>query len=339
MTRKNIPKRSLKLYRTDEVSGVKIVVLDKKTLGDDISLEAIENLGECEIYQNIEDEKISNVLENADVCITNKKTLGEHNLENCKNLKLICLTATGYNNVDVEYCKKRNIKVRNVPSYCTQSVCQHTFALLFSLLESLGYYDAFVKSGEYTKSKLANHLARPFYEINGKVWGIIGMGNIGREVARIATSFGAKVIYASVSGAERKEEYEKCDIETLFKVSDIVSIHSPLTEKSENLVNMEKLKLMKKDAVIINVGRGKIVNSEDLVKAVDENMIKGAGIDVYENEPPEKDDAFMNTKHPERFVFSPHIAWASVEARKRCVDTVCENIKAFFENRGCNDVW
>ncbi len=318
---------------------MKIVVLDKKTLGDDIDLDMMKSLGECEIYQNILDEKIASALENADVCVTNKKILGEHNLDNCKKLKLICLTATGYNNVDIEYCKKRDIKVRNVPSYCTESVCQHTFALLFSLLESLCYYDAFVKSGEYTKSKLANHLAKPFYEINKKVWGIIGMGSIGREVARVAKSFGARVIYASVSGAKREEDFERCDIDTLFKTADIISIHSPLTEKSENLVNADKIKLMKKEAVIINVGRGKIVNSIDLVKAVDGGMIRGAGIDVYPNEPPEASDPYMNVKHPERFVFSPHIAWASVEARTRCVETVCENIEAFIENRGCNDVW
>lgn len=318
---------------------MKIVVLDKKTLGDDIELTAMEKLGECKIYDNVEDEEIENALIDVDVCVTNKKVLGEHNLKNCKKLRLVCLTATGYNNVDVEYCKKRGIKVRNVPSYCTESVCQHTFALLLSLLESLNYYDTFVKSGEYTKSKVANHLAKPFYEISGKTWGIIGMGAIGREVARVATSFGARVVYASISGAERKEEYERCDIEALFEMSDIISIHSPLTEKSENSVNFERLKLMKKDAVIINVGRGKIVNSEDLVKAVDGGMIRGAGIDVYPDEPPEKDDPFMTIKHPERFVFTPHIAWASVEARLRCVDTVCENIKSFIENRGCNDVW
>ncbi len=318
---------------------MKIVILDKMTLGDDISLEAITALGECVIYENIDNADIPAALHDADVCVTNKKLLGAHNLEECDRLKLICLTATGYNNVDIEYCKKRNIKVRNVPGYCTESVCQHTFALLLSLMEALGYYDIFVKDGSYTKSNLANHLAVPFREIAGKTWGIIGMGGIGRAVAKVATAFGAHVIYAPISGKSRKEDYDEVELDTLFKVSDIVSIHSPLNEKTENLINKEKLSLMKKSAVIINVGRGAIVNSRDLVEAVDTGVIKGAGIDVYPNEPPCADDPFMNIKHPERFVLTPHIAWASVEARERCVDLVGENIKAFIEQRGCNDVW
>lgn len=318
---------------------MKIVLLDAKTLGDDISLECIKALGECVIYDNIDDNDIAEALSDADVCVTNKKLLGEHNLEGCSHLKLICLTATGYNNVDVEYCKKRGIKVRNVPGYCKESVCQHTFALLLSLIESIGYYDAFVKDGSYTKSGVANHLAVPFDEISGKVWGIIGMGGIGREVAAVATAFGAKVIYAPVSGKSRKEKYEEAALDELFKRSDIISIHSPLNENTKNLVNMEKLTLMKKDAVIINVGRGAIVNSHDLVEAVDTGIIKGAGVDVYPTEPPAMDDPFMNIRHPERFVLTPHIAWASLTARQRCIDIVGENILALIEQRGCNDVW
>lgn len=318
---------------------MKIVLLDAMTLGDDISLEPVRALGECVIYDNIDNKDIAEALCDADVCITNKKLLGEHNLKDCANLKLICLTATGYNNVDVEYCRARGIKVRNVPGYCKESVCQHTFALLLSLMESITYYDSFVKDGSYTKSGLANHLAVPFDEICSKTWGIIGMGGIGREVASVATAFGAHVIYAPVSGRSRKEEYEEVKLTELFERSDIISIHSPLNEKTENLVDMEKLKLMKKDAVIINVGRGAIVNSHDLVEAVDTGLIRGAGVDVYPVEPPCEDDPFMNIKHPERFVLTPHIAWASLTARQRCVDIVGENILALIEQRGCNDVW
>lgn len=318
---------------------MKIALLDAMTLGDDISLQPITGQGECIIYENIDDKDIAEALFDADVCVTNKKLLGEHNLKDCKNLKLICLTATGYNNVDIEYCKKRGIKVRNVPGYCKESVCQHTFALLLSLMESMSYYDNFVKDGSYTKSNLANHLAMPFDEICSKTWGIIGMGGIGREVSKVATAFGARVIYAPISGKSRKEDYEEVTLDALFERSDIISIHSPLNDKTENLVNMDKIKLMKKNAVIINVGRGAIVNSRDLVEAVDSGMIKGAGIDVYPTEPPAKDDPFMNLKHPERFVLTPHIAWASLTARQRCVDVVGENILALIENRGCNDVW
>lgn len=318
---------------------MKIVLLDASTLGDDISLEPIKKLGECVVYENIDNGDIEKALSDADVCVTNKKLLGEHNLKNCSALKLICLTATGYNNVDVEYCRQRGIKVRNVPGYCKESVCQHTFTLLLSLIESISYYDNFVKDGSYTKSGIANHLAVPFDEICAKTWGIIGMGGIGREVAKVAEAFGAHVIFSPVSGKSRKEAFEEVEMEELFRRSDIISIHSPLNEKTENLVNMEKLKLMKKEAVIINVGRGAIVNSHDLVEAVDTGIIKGAGIDVYPTEPPAIDDPFMNIKHPERFVLTPHIAWASLRARQRCIDIVGENILALIEKRGCNDIW
>lgn len=318
---------------------MKIVILDAMTLGDDISLSPITTMGDCVVYDNIPDGDIPSALKDAEICVTNKKLLGAHNLVNCKNLKLICLTATGYNNVDLEYCKKRNIKVRNIPGYCTESVCQHTFAMLLSLMESLDYYDSFVKSGSYTKSRVANHLGRPFGEIAKKRWGIIGMGQIGRAVAKVATAFDAEVVYASVSGKSRKEDYREVPLKELFETSDIISIHSPLNEKTQNLVNKATLSLMKKDAIIVNVGRGGIVNSADLVDAVDKGVIKGACIDVYPTEPPEADDPFMNITHPERFVLTPHIAWSSVEARNRCVEMVGENILALIENRGSNDVW
>lgn len=318
---------------------MKIVVLDRETLGDDISMKPISQLGECVIYDNLEAEEIPEALKTADVCVTNKKLLGKHNLEGCESLKLICLTATGYNNVDIEYCKERNIKVRNVPGYCKESVCQHTFTLALSLIESLSYYDNFVKDGSYTKSGLANHLKVPFDEISKSTWGIIGMGGIGREVGKVAQAFGARVIYAPISGRSRKEDYEEVSLETLLKESDIISIHSPLNEKTENLINKDTIAKMKKTAIVINVGRGAIVNSKDLVEAVDEGIIKGAGIDVYPTEPPCEDDPFMNIKHPERFVLTPHIAWASLTARQRCVDMVGENIKALIEQRGSNDVW
>ena len=318
---------------------MKIAVLDKETLGSDISLFPITGLGECVLYDNIADEEIGKALQEADVCVTNKKVLGEHNLKDAKNLKLICLCATGYNNVDVEYCKRRGIKVRNVPGYCKESVCQHTFALLLALMESISYYDNFVKDKSYTKTGLANHIGRPFGEIAGKKWGIIGLGGIGREVAKVAESFGAEVSYAPISGKSRKEDYPEVSLETLLKESDIISIHSPLNEKTNNLINKDTIALMKNTALVINVGRGAIVNSEDIVLAVDEGRLGGAGIDVYPTEPPSLNDPFMNIKHPERFVLTPHIAWASVEARERCIQIVGENIKALIENKGSNDVW
>lgn len=318
---------------------MKIAVLDRKTLGEDISLAPIEALGECVVFDNIENDKINAALLDADVCVTNKKILNRSSLEGCKNLRLICLCSTGFNNVDIDYCKEHNIKVRNIPGYCTESVCQHTFALLLALVESVSYYDNFVKSGAYTKSGVANHLGRSFGEIRGKTWGIIGMGNIGRSVAKAAEAFGARVIYASVSGSPRKEEYECVSLDELLKESDIISIHSPLNEKTENLINREALKKMKKTAFLVNVGRGAVIDSKALADAVDQGIISGAAIDVYPTEPPKEDDPFMHLKHPERFVFSPHIAWGSVEARVRCVEMVAENISAFMHGEDKNDVW
>ena len=318
---------------------MKIVVLDAMTLGSDISLKPITDLGDTVIYDNIANENIQDALKDADVCVTNKKILNEKNLSACNNLKLICLTATGFNNVDIEYCKKRNIKVRNVPGYCKESVCQHTFALLLSLMESVTYYDNFVKDGSYTKSGLANHIGKPFGEIHGKTWGILGMGGIGREVGKVATAFGANVIYAPISGKSRNEEFQEVSLDTLLETSDIISIHSPLNSKTENLINKNTISKMKPNALVVNVGRGAIVNSRDLAEAVDNGVIAGAAIDVYKEEPPCNCDPLMNVKHPERFVFSPHIAWASTEARERCVRVVGENIEALINNRGNNDVW
>lgn len=318
---------------------MKIVILDALTLGKDIDLAPITALGECAIYGNISDCDIAEALADADICMTNKKTLNAENLRGCEKLRLISLFATGCNNVDIDYCRKNNIRVRNIPSYCTKSVCQHTFALLLGLMESISYYDDFVKSGKYSKSGLANHLGRPFEEICGKKWGIIGMGNIGREVAKCAESFGAEVVYASISGAAREEKYKRVTLSELLKTSDIISIHSPLNDKTENLINTDTLKMMKKSAYLINVGRGGIVSAKDLVHAVDEGIIRGAAADVFEEEPIGESHPFMKAVHKERFLFTPHIAWGSDEARARCVREAAENAGAFLRGEERNDVW
>ncbi|MDO4563236.1 MAG: D-2-hydroxyacid dehydrogenase [Clostridia bacterium] len=318
---------------------MKIVILDAKTLGEDTSLAPIESLGECVVFPNASDEDIPALLEDADVCVTNKKVLNEQTLYAAKKLSLICLCATGYNNVDIEYCKSRGIRVRNVRGYSSESVAQHTFALALSLMESISYYDNFCKSGAYTESGLANHIGRPYVEISNKRWGIIGMGQIGRKVAAIAEAMGAEVSYASVSGAERKENYAQVTMETLLSQSDIISLHSPLTEHTQGIIDGAAIAKMKRTAVLINVARGAIVDSHALASAIDDGRIYGAGIDVYEREPMEKDHPFLTMKKKDRIVLTPHIAWASKEARARCVIKVAENIEAYFAGKEINDLW
>lgn len=317
---------------------MKIVLLDVATMGEDMEFSAIERLGECVIYQNTAKKDIIERIKDADVVVINKVNLDSEVLSFAENLKLICVFAVGYNNIDIEYCKKRGIRVRNVPGYCTESVCQHTFALLFELIENIRYYDDFVKSGAYSRSGVANHMGKPFFEIAGKKWGIIGMGAIGRAVAKCASSFGADVSYSSVSGVMREEEWENVPLEKLLKESDILTIHAPLNEKTAGLIGEKELAMMKETAFIVNVGRGAIIDEEALVDAVENGNIAGAALDVYCVEPPEENATVLSSKNYERILYSPHIAWASVEARKRCISMTAENIETFICGKDCRDV-
>lgn len=318
---------------------MKIVLLDAATMGADIDFSPLEKVGEVIKYQNTLPNERRERIKDADVVVVNKVVLDGEVLSGAPNIKLICVFAVGYNNIDISYCKEHNIKVRNVPGYCTQSVCQHTFALLFDLIEKMRYYDDFVKCGKYSDSGIANHLGRPFFEISGKKWGIIGMGAIGRAVADCAAAFGAEVSYSSVSGAKREEKYENIPLDKLLKESDIISVHAPLNEKTMHLIGDRELSLMKKTAVIINVGRGAIIDEEALVRAIDNGTIAGCGLDVYAEEPPAKESPILNIKDKERVIYTPHIAWSSIEARARCVSMTADNISAFINGEGRNDVW
>lgn len=318
---------------------MKIVLLDTATMGSDMEFSCIGKLGECVKYENTLSGEVSERIKDADVVVINKVQLGREVLKEARELKLICVFAIGYNNVDVEYCRENNIRVRNVPGYCVESVCQHTFALLFMLMENMRYYDDFVKDGSYSKSGIANHLGKPFFEIAGKKWGIIGMGAIGRAVADSAAAFGAEVCYCSISGVVRKEKYENVDLSTLLTECDIISVHAPLNEKTMHLIGEKELKMMKKSAYIVNVGRGAVIDEKALAEAIDEGIIGGAALDVFTTEPPEADSPIMNVKNKERIVYTPHTAWSSVEARKRCISMTADNIAAFIKGESRNDVW
>ncbi len=316
----------------------KIVFLDAKTVGDDVDLSGFEEIGDFTAYPVTKPEERIERVKNADIVITNKVIIDKEVIDSCKNLKLICVAATGTNNVDIKYAREKGIAVTNVAGYSTYSVVQHTFGMLFYLLENLRYYDEYVKSGKYAKSDIFTHIGKPFWEIKDKVWGIIGLGTIGKEVAKVATAFGAHVIYYSTSGIKRIEPYPALDLNNLLMTSDIVSIHAPLTEKTKNLITYEKLKLMKPHAILLNLGRGGIVNEEDLAKALDEDLIAGAGLDVLEKEPIDPDNPLLKIKNKEKLFITPHIAWTSKEAREKLIEEIVENIKAFLRGEKRNRV-
>lgn len=317
---------------------MKIAILDASTLGEDIDLTIFKDFGYLEVYPVTSFEERIERVRDKNIIITNKVIIDKEVMDNAPNLKLICVAATGYNNIDVEYAKQKGIAVTNVAGYSTDSVVQHTFAMLFYLLEHLRYYDDYVKSGEYSKSPIFTNLSRPFYEIKGKTWGIIGLGTIGKAVGRVAKAFGCNVIYYSTSGSNIDPEFERHQLDTLLSISDIVSIHAPLNQNTINLITYDKLKLMKRTAILLNLGRGRIVNEKDLAKALDENIIMAAGLDVLEKEPIEKDNPLLKIKNKEKLLITPHIAWTSIEARQRLVNEIYLNIKAFLQGKQRNRV-
>lgn len=315
---------------------MKIVFLETKTLGDDVSLKAFEAFGEVICYEVSDPEKNAERTKDADILVVNKIPMNEETLALAKNLKLICLTATGTNNVDFAYMKERNIAVANVRSYSTNSVIQHTFALFFYLYEKLAYYDEYVKSGKYCQSDIFTHFNAKFNELYGKTWGIIGLGEIGRGVAALAKMFGCRVIYYSTSGKNDNPDYERVDFDTLLGEADVVSIHAPLNDATLNLIGAEELAKMKKNAILLNLGRGPIVNQEALADALENEVIAGAGLDVLTKEPMEADNPLLRIQDSTRLLISPHIAWATVEARQRCADETAENIRAFLKGEKRN---
>ena len=304
---------------------MKIVMLDAKTLGDDIGFDELEALGELVVYSSTAPCEVEDRIADCDVVVLNKIKLNSTNLSTAKNLKLICVTATGYDNIDVEYCAEKGIGVANVVGYSTDSVAQLTVALVLELAMRLPNYTRFVKSGQYTESGIANRLEPCFYELSGKTWGIVGMGNIGKKVAKIADAFGCNVICT-------KRTYEDglnvVDLPELMKRADIISVHLPLSESTRGIISREMIALMKKDAVIVNVARGAVIDEKALSDAVKENRIYAAS-DVYSQEPFGKDHPFYEIMDRDNFVLTPHMAWGAYEARKRVITEIAENITAF----------
>ena len=315
---------------------MKIVELDRETLGYDIDTSVLKTIVDFEEHEAADLETTREYIKDADVIIFNKTRMNEELLKDAPNVKMLAITATGFDNIDLEYCKSRGIAAANVKAYSTPAVAQHTFAMALFVLEKISYYDEYVKSGRYSSQSGFCNFDEKYNELSGKTWGIIGMGNIGRSVARIAEAFGCKVIFYSASGNSTCTDYERVELENLLKESDVLSIHCPLSDRTRNLINRDTLKLMKRNAILINVARGPVVNDADLAEALNNGTIAGAGLDVLGVEPMEKDNPLGLIKDSRKLLITPHMAWASVESRQRCFDEVFENIRAFMEGRERN---
>lgn len=318
-----------------EMETKKIVILDRSSVGADVSVEPLKKYGDVTFYMSTPDGDAAERVKDADIIIVNKTPMNASTLDTAGRVKLICEFATGYDNIDLEYCTKRGIRVANVVNYSTAAVAQHTTACVLYLLENLRYYDDYVKTGAYGAQAGFSHFGRPFCELDGKTWGIVGMGNIGKRVAAIAEAFGCHVITHSVSGVRRDTGYEQVDFDTLLARSDILTLHCPLSERTRGLMDLEAFRKMKRTAILVNVARGAVVRETDLYTALTEHLIAGAGLDVLGKEPIAPDNLLLKIQDSSRLLITPHMAWASVEARTRLVTETCLNIESFLrgENR------
>ena len=318
---------------------MKLVILEADCLGKDVSFDILYEAGEVVSYGTTDYEQIGQRLKDADIALINRCRMEEETLKDVKNLKLVCIMGTGTDMIDVEYMKKRGIYVSNVRGYSTYSVTQHTFAMLFYVLEHLRYFDAYVKEGNYVIGKKQVYTSKEFTQIAGKTFGICGLGAIGKQVAAVAEAFGAKVIYYSTSGKNSNTQYEQVSFDELLRRSDIVSIHAPLTMESKGLFDYDAFKKMKSTAILVNVGRGAIIVEEDLVRALNEGQIQAAALDVLVKEPMPKNHPFLGIQDSSKLFITPHIAWASREARQLVIDEMALNIQTLQQGSVRNLIW
>ena len=308
---------------------MKIVFLDAATMGD-VSFAPISALGELECYQTSSREESLERVKDAEILIINKILVDKELIDAAPSLRLICEAATGVNNIDLEYAASKGIPVRNAVGYSTDSVVQMTFMMILSLVGKCRYFDDFVKSGEYSCSGLFTNVDRMFFELRGKRLGIIGLGNIGGRVAMVGEAFGMAVSYFSTSGTSHSKDYPSVSLDTLMSESDIISIHAPYNQRTAGLIGETELRMMKPSAYIVNMGRGGIVDEAALAKAIDEGRIAGAGVDVFTAEPLPSDNPLMNVRNLDRLILTPHIGWASTEARQRLVQMIADNISSIL---------
>ena len=311
---------------------MKIVYLDSLAMGDDIDLTIFEQFGEFTKYETSTEAEAAARTRDADIVLTNKVVINDETVGQAKNLKLVCVTATGTDNLDKDYLDGRGIGWRNVAGYSSNSVAQVTFTMLLYVLTNCRYYDDYVKNGDYIESPIFTNLDHKFFELAGKTWGVIAMGAIGQQVAKIASAFGCNIIYYDVTNFAQGDElgYKQVDLDTLFANSDVISIHAPLTTDTKDLINKDALGKMKKSAYLVNVARGPIINEQDLTDALNNGEIAGAALDVLTVEPMVADNPLRNVKEPHKLFIAPHIGWGSVEARTELIRLVAENIKNYF---------
>ncbi|MBR6680669.1 MAG: hydroxyacid dehydrogenase [Clostridia bacterium] len=314
---------------------MKIVLLDTATLGEDIDLSPITSLGDVVEYKHTAPDEIAERLADADVAVLNKLKLNSSNLSEAKHLRLICVAATGYDNIDTEYCREHGIALCNVPGYSTDSVAQITLAMALSLVSHLNEYNRFVHSGDYTASGIANKLTPIYHELSSMTWGIVGGGAIGSRVASVAKAMGCRVLICRHKPDDR---YEQTDIDELCKRSDIISLHVPLTPETRSLISRERIASMKRGAILINVARGAVADEAALADAIETGHLGGLGVDVYSKEPFESDHPFTRILGKDNVCLTPHMAWGSAEARARCVATMAENITRFFAGNAQNRI-
>ena len=308
---------------------MKIVILDRATLGFDVDMSIFDSLGEVISYDiTLENETISRV-KDADIIITNKVLVTKEIMNEASNLKLICISATGTNNVDLEYAKQKKISVKNVAGYSSSSVVQLAFSMIFHFIQKLSYYKKYVDEQNWQKSQIFTHIDKPFFELDGKKVGIIGLGDIGSNLARKVKAFDCEVVYYSTSGKNSNNEYKRVELDELLSICDIISIHCPLNENTKNLLNYENMKNIKDGSILLNLGRGGIINEADLAKIIDEKEIY-CGIDVVFVEPILESNPLLRVKNKQRLLLTPHIGWASIEARTKLVSMVAKNIEEFI---------
>ena len=315
-----------------------IVILERDSLGSDIDVSCYEKFGNVTIYGNTVERQVAQRVKDAEIIMGNKAPMNEQTLRDAAHVKLICLFSTGYDCVDLAYCKSRGIRVANVVDYCTDAVCQHTFAMLFYLLEHLRHYDEYVKSGAYGEQKRFSNFDLPFTELQGKTWGIIGMGHIGRKVASVAQAFGCRILFYSASGKSTCTEYERVDLDTLLSAADFLSLHCPLSDRTRGLIDKDALVKMKRTAILLNVARGPVIDNGDLYWALQNGEIAAAGLDVLEKEPITSDNLLGRIQDSNKLLITPHLAWATIEARTRIVEEVYRNVEAYLQGTERNIV-